>query len=249
MMDCEWKLEERLAVDPSWLLFPENWHSLRILVTDHITWKAREVGTWSSTSCTVSFGQGHKMDHLAETVHQRQEDGVATGKGKTGNKGRCAPLHSKHPLLPWKDTSDQVSGRRVLRGISIWEDVGPGLLQKSTGRALWWMSGGRCGHNEVQVVISSVGWQMEPDQRRNRPPYPWSCLVLFFHRTQNGLLIHKVNCWWCRHFQLWVECGLRLLSSGGPLGSGWELTSSGFNAAALGDVDGGAIDPNEEPVS
>lgn len=56
------------------------------------------------------LGRGTKKNQLAEIVHQRQD---ATGKGNGGNKGRCPPLHSKHPLLLL------LSGKRVLRLISI----------------------------------------------------------------------------------------------------------------------------------
>lgn len=40
------------------------------------------------------------MGHPAEIVHQRQDDGVATGRKKGSNKGHHPHLHLKHPLLP-----------------------------------------------------------------------------------------------------------------------------------------------------
>lgn len=61
------------------------------------------------------LGQGHKMGHPAEIVHQRQDDGVATGRKKGSNKGYRPHLHLKHPLRPsgiWK-TGPEVNLRSI----------------------------------------------------------------------------------------------------------------------------------------
>lgn len=77
---------------------------------DHINWKVTEVENTEHDQLHWFFGggklgQGHKMDHPAEIVHQRQDDGEATGRKEGSNKAHRPHLHLKHPLLPpgiWK---------------------------------------------------------------------------------------------------------------------------------------------------
>lgn len=105
-------------------------------------WKTR-------SSCTVSL-VARAQNGSAEIVHQRQVDSVATGKGKTGNRTLpTSTFKASTTTMKWRP---RLSIGKALRWISISEEVGPGLL-KSTGRALWWMSGGQCGHNEVALAL------------------------------------------------------------------------------------------------